>query len=37
VAKRSHQPCWDRVQQVVLLLALVTNEAVKLIDALHIR
>ena len=37
MAKRSRQPCWDRAQQFVLLLALVTNEAAKLIEALHIR
>ena len=36
MAKRSRQSCWDRAQQFVLLLALVTNEAAKLIEALHI-
>ena len=37
MAKRRHSVCWHRVEQIVALLALVTNEAIKVIDALHLR
>ena len=28
---------WDRVEQIVALLALITKEAIKVMDALHVR
>ena len=37
MAKRRRSVCWNRVEQIVALAALVTNEAIKVIDALHVR
>lgn len=37
MAKRRHAVCLHDVERIVALLALVTNEAIKVMDALHLR